>query len=208
VAEQLALEQRLRQRGAVEREQRPGPSRQRVQGVGEQLLADAGLAGDQHVDRAGGDVADQTVHAAPGRIVDAQRLGDAAGRGRAITAAVADHDERERADREALAGRHRHRVATAHDLACDPRPVGRSEILDRHRRAEPERGMAPRQRRVSDHHVAGGVAPDHDRVAPEGVGRQLTVADHQERRRLARRRGRRSVELGGGKRCPGGHAAP
>ena len=53
VAEQLGLEQRFRQRAAVERDERPvAPRRVEVDGARHQLLARARLAGDQ--DRAGG----------------------------------------------------------------------------------------------------------------------------------------------------------
>ena len=49
VAEQLGLDQRLRQRGAVDADERPiGPGRVMVQRVGDQLLAGAALTPDQH----------------------------------------------------------------------------------------------------------------------------------------------------------------
>ena len=52
VTEQLALEQRLGQRRAVEAQERLRRARRApVHGLGEHLLADAGLAEDQHADR-------------------------------------------------------------------------------------------------------------------------------------------------------------
>jgi hypothetical protein len=49
VAEQLALDQVLRDRAAVEHHERPGRARRvLVQRLGDQLLADAGLAADEH----------------------------------------------------------------------------------------------------------------------------------------------------------------
>jgi hypothetical protein len=49
VAEQLALEQRLGDRAAVDRHEGPGGARaEPVDGVGGQLLAGAALAEDQH----------------------------------------------------------------------------------------------------------------------------------------------------------------
>src|SRR6185436_16522349 len=47
VAEQLALGQALRQRVAVDRDERSGPARLLVDGAGEHLLAGAGLADEQ-----------------------------------------------------------------------------------------------------------------------------------------------------------------
>ncbi len=62
VAEQLALEQRLRDRRAVHRHERPlGPLRELVDGARDQLLARAGLAQDQHRRRARRGHLDQPV---------------------------------------------------------------------------------------------------------------------------------------------------
>ena len=65
VAEQLALEQRLGQRRAVEaQERRRRARRAAVDRLGQHLLADAGLAEDQHGERAAGDALGQRVERA------------------------------------------------------------------------------------------------------------------------------------------------
>ena len=62
VAEQLALQQRLGDGGAVDRQERPGgPAAVLVDGAGDQLLAGAALAEDQHGDVLRGDPADRLV---------------------------------------------------------------------------------------------------------------------------------------------------
>ena len=68
VAEQLALQQGLRDGGAVEgQERRLGPGAVLVDGAGDQFLAGAALAGDQHRHVLGGDAADGLVDLAHGR---------------------------------------------------------------------------------------------------------------------------------------------
>src|SRR5262245_27431804 len=68
VAEQLALQQRLRDGGAVQgQKRRLGPRAVLVDGPGHQLLARAALAGDQHRERLVGDAADGLVHLLHGR---------------------------------------------------------------------------------------------------------------------------------------------
>ena len=59
VAEELALEQRGRERRAVDAHERPLAARQLVQRLGQHLLADAGLAEDEHVDARLGDLGHQ-----------------------------------------------------------------------------------------------------------------------------------------------------
>ena len=127
VAEQLALDQRRRDRAAVEHHERAlHPRRQLVQALGGQLLADPGLAGDQR----GGvrhrqllDAGEQLAHldraadhaAQPVAVGDleldrlAQRLEPQPGR--------ADRDLRARLD-----------VDVVDAQARDERPVGRVEI--------------------------------------------------------------------------------
>src|SRR5690606_939720 len=72
VAEQLALEQRADQRAAVDRDERlAGAAAAVVDGAGDQLLAGAALAGDQHGGVGAGDLADggaQLLHG--GRAAD------------------------------------------------------------------------------------------------------------------------------------------
>src|SRR5262249_7915238 len=48
VAEELALEELVRDRGAVERDERPAPAGMVVEGLRDQLLPGAGLALDEH----------------------------------------------------------------------------------------------------------------------------------------------------------------
>ena len=66
VAEELRFEQRFGQAGAVDRHERPlGARALRVDGRGDQLLADAALAGDQHLGVGARDALDllaQLVH--------------------------------------------------------------------------------------------------------------------------------------------------
>ena len=63
VAEQLALQQRLGDGGAVDRQERlVGPAAVLVEGAGDQLLAGAALAEDQDVDVLRGDPADGLAH--------------------------------------------------------------------------------------------------------------------------------------------------
>jgi hypothetical protein len=59
VAEQLALEQALHQRAAVDGDERPAAaSTAVVQGAGDDLLADAAVTRDQHVGVGSGDLVD------------------------------------------------------------------------------------------------------------------------------------------------------
>ena len=68
VAEQLAFQQVLRDGGAVEGQERCfAPGAVLVDGPGDQFLAGAALAGDQHGDVLGRDAADGLVHLAHGR---------------------------------------------------------------------------------------------------------------------------------------------
>ena len=80
VAEQLGLEQGLGERAAVDGHERAArPGRAPVQLAGDQLLAGAGLADDQHRDVGGGDLLDLPVHllhpgAAPEDVAEALLL--------------------------------------------------------------------------------------------------------------------------------------
>ena len=81
VAEQLRLEQRLRDAGAVDRHERlPGAAGVGVDELGDEVLADAALAGDQHLGVAGGhplgEAADRLDRGAP---ADDDRPGEASG---------------------------------------------------------------------------------------------------------------------------------
>ena len=68
VAEQLRLQQRLRHRAAVHRHERTGRSRAGVvDGLGDDLLAGAGLALDQQGGVGGGDALDEVEHGMHGR---------------------------------------------------------------------------------------------------------------------------------------------
>src|SRR5256885_6101028 len=65
VAEQLRLEQRLGQRGAVDRDERAAaPRRARVDRAGDELLAGAALALDEHRRGAAGDLLEERHHPA------------------------------------------------------------------------------------------------------------------------------------------------
>src|SRR5256886_13194337 len=67
VAEQLRLEQRLGERGAVDRDERAAaPRRARVDGAGDELLAGAALALDEHRGGAARDLLEERHHPAEG----------------------------------------------------------------------------------------------------------------------------------------------
>jgi hypothetical protein len=74
VAEQLALEQRLGQRGAVERHEAPATARAAVDLLGQHFLADAGLAQDQDRDRVGRDARHLIEQREHGAIDDGEAL--------------------------------------------------------------------------------------------------------------------------------------
>ena len=75
VAEQLALQQVLRQRGAVLHDERLAAAEAAVMdGAGDQFLAGAGLAGQQHAGGVVQHLADQLVHAAHGRAATDQAV--------------------------------------------------------------------------------------------------------------------------------------
>ena len=80
VAEQLVLEERVGERGAVERDERLlGARTARVQRARDELLPRAGLAGDQHRARRGGRAADQILDLAHRLAVADERVHRAAG---------------------------------------------------------------------------------------------------------------------------------
>jgi hypothetical protein len=166
VAEQLALEQRRRQRRAVDAGQRPRPRRQVVQRLGEHLLADAGLAEDEHVDPALGDVAQQRRGRGDARIDHLQQF-DAFVAGQRRRARRAHDDERQPPEVEGVADGERQRVAAAAHLVAHARAVGRAEILHGHRRAQAQDGVAARQRLVRERDVAVARAADHQIRADE-----------------------------------------
>src|SRR5690606_974625 len=97
---QLALQQLGRDRGVVERDERTvGTRRLAVQGTGHQLLAGAGLAGDQHRKRRLGQAANGAEQRAHGRgVADQLRGGGFLGGG-----------DRDRGRRRGVAGRQRAR---------------------------------------------------------------------------------------------------
>ena len=69
VAEQLGLQQRFRDRRAVDRDEAAArPAARRMQVAGEDLLAGSGLAGDQHAGVAGRDLVGQRHHLGHGRV--------------------------------------------------------------------------------------------------------------------------------------------
>ncbi|MNR00392.1 hypothetical protein D3C85_1161630 [compost metagenome] len=81
VAEQLALDQRLRHGGAVDRhERRPGAPAAVVQGARQALLAGAGLAVEQHVERLVAQALGARQHLAHQRVVVGQLVEGAAWR--------------------------------------------------------------------------------------------------------------------------------
>ena len=64
----------------------------------------------------------------------------------------------------------RHRGTALEPTAGDLDAVLRAQILDGHRRTEPNQGVPPRQRRVRNRDVAFGRAPDDRFVAGERKG--------------------------------------
>src|SRR5262249_268038 len=76
--EQLTLDERRRDRRTIDRYERAAAPGQVMQRVREHLLADAGLADDENIDIALGDIANQGRRLLDRRIEHAQRLGLAA----------------------------------------------------------------------------------------------------------------------------------
>ena len=89
VAEQLALDEVLRQRPAVDRDERHvGPLALRVERAGDDFLAGAGLAGDQHAAVGRADAVDELLHGQHRRAAADQPAGPSAACTRLSSAAV------------------------------------------------------------------------------------------------------------------------
>ena len=202
-AEELALEQRLGQRGAVHRHQRPRPSRALMQQAGDQLLAGAALAPHQHVDAARRDALDHLEHP-PYR----RGLSDDALSGDLVNQALL----------EQLVLLLQTLAAVAQGLE-PPQPVERHSGDRGHRLQEPtvllrERVRATAQLLVDHREVAQHVAPIADRHARSSrsrvrrAGRRAAPAER--RSRAARRpRSRRAARgAAAGARPPDGRGCP
>src|SRR5687767_10528256 len=95
--------------------------------VREHLLADAGLALDQDVDAAPGDLLDERRYALDRGILDDQAIAAAAIRGRFSRLRI-DDEERERSDLKRLAVGERDRLAAADDASRQSHTVRRAKV--------------------------------------------------------------------------------
>jgi hypothetical protein len=155
--------------------------------VSEHLLADAGLAENQHVDAALGDLAQVLGGAREGRIFDPEEAADAAAH-RGLAARRADDDERQATDVEGVADGQRLRRAAVMHAPGDARSVARIEILQHERRPDPQPRMPARQRWARHHDVAVLAAADDHVGADERVSGEQPLAGDQEQRRIRIRR--------------------
>ncbi len=155
-----------------------------MDGLGEHLLADSRLAQDQHVDAAPGHILDQRGRRTDRWVVDRHAV-DRRSLGRGMSRGRHDQ-EREPADREALAGRDRDRTSAAKRLTADPGSVARVEILDRDRRPEAESNVLSREHRIVDHDIARRTTADHDDLLLEQAGPHPAPTRDQQGIALAR----------------------
>ena len=193
VAEELALQQRLGQGRAVEADVRSAAPRGRaVNGLGEQLLADAGLAGDEDVDRAGRGALGQLVYAAH-RLARARdrRRGQGDGQPLVAQGLRADkiglrraplHDQYRRPDLDRFADRDAHAFAGFDDAVLDARSVHTPDILEEHRIADVQAGVRARCQRIVDADRVALAASDRERAGRGQIVRRVRVPpdDQQE----------------------------
>jgi hypothetical protein len=200
VAEQLALEQVVGDRAAVDRDERPGGAAALVQRPRHQLLAGAGLAADQHGLLGRRHPRDRRAHAAHRRAVADQR-GDLAVAG--LDRLLAHHHQRVADRHDVAVGQH----LVDHARAVDPGAVAALLVDDAHRagRAGVERRVVPRRLLVArEHQAAGHLAPGQGRAAQrtEAARRHhhgATGVDQVRHRAAHRgRRERLGLVLGGG----------
>ncbi|MNF52882.1 hypothetical protein D3C84_342430 [compost metagenome] len=145
VAEQLALGHRLGQRRAVEVDQRMvGARRGQVDGLGHQLLADPGLAHDQHVEVGAGDHADLLL-----QLQHAGRQADDLVRARLVRQRVGDRRHRlllQALDQQRIAqGRRGQRADQAQLLVVEMVELGRVVTVDGQRA---DQGLVGEQRQA------------------------------------------------------------
>ena len=214
VPEQLALQQRLGQRGAVEPDERVvAPGRAAMDPLGEHLLADAGLAGDQHGDLAARDALDQAMKDDHRLVADDNRaarcstvhrrawsgeLAWSRRHGRCKLVAIDRHEDHaelrdlSRWQRAALAGAERDRR--------DPGTVRAAGVLDDHGVGEVQPGVEPRHRLLVDNDIAVVGPADRQRSRRRNRMREEhALAEHADelRARLATRRRRIVGRLNG-----------
>ena len=162
VAEHLALEQRLGQRGAVDRHQRPArPPAVLVDELGDDLLAGAALAADEHRGVGGGHLAGQLDRLAEERRDPDQRD--------LVAVAVLLH----------AAGRRRSCASRDIITACEARPMSTWRWVARERLGQvvpgagPQRLDAARDAGVSGHHHDDRVLVGLQRGAEDVQSRDL-----------------------------------
>ena len=158
VAEELSLEQRLRERGAVEAHHGPrGAARTPVDRLGGHLLADARLPDDKD--------AESTLRHQPEEVLELRLPLDCRLRRlRRGTAHVALNDDERRAHLRDLTGRERARSGDGD--AVDPCAVRAAEVLEGGRRARAQHGVPARHRLVQNLDVAVLAAPEHEILCP------------------------------------------
>ncbi len=178
VAEELALEQRVGERGAVDRDEAAGAPGELVQGAREDLLARPGLAADEHVHHALRDAGDHLGDPLRRRIGDGDG-GEERRVGRGVQGRL-EHHRDERPELEALAGANLHPGARGDALAADANAVGAAQILDLERRSAVDAGVAARDLGMVERHLAVGVASeDHARPVGERMGEDVPLAGHE-----------------------------
>ena len=170
VSEELSLEDRLGERRAVQLQERlVRAPRATMDGVGEDLLADARLAEHEHAERARRDGGDERVDAL--RRLVAHHLDDGRREEDAWSCCAPRRDHRLRGVHE-----HRHRAdgqrATKLDhgllvrseaAALVRRTVGAREIFDSKVVADRDAEMAARHAQIGDGELAISAAPDDER---------------------------------------------
>ena len=185
VTEQLALEERLGQRRAVDAT-RTGLLARRaiVDRPRHHLLADAGLAEQEHADRADRDPIDDAMQLLHGVVVDHEARSVAArrrGGRRGGPRLEHDHDV---AEVERVTGRERDPLVRGEPAVADPRAVRAAQILVLDARAEPQDAVAARDRRVVELDVGLARPADHELAQRrQRVRAQRAGGDHDERPR-------------------------
>src|SRR3569623_1319111 len=178
VAEQLALDQRRRHRGAVRADDRAPPKRPFVDRLREDFLAGARLAQHEDAERADRKLADVFADRGRGGIDDRHRRRAQRRRLGGARPGARDH-EVHLTDLERLANGELGWPALLESFAAHARAVARAEILDRERRREAQPGVPARQRVVRDHDVAVGRAADRDLVAHQRK-REQDISRHEQ----------------------------